>query len=79
MTGLLQLSANLRTNSDQAIRVLGDFSDGATMFPGSMICNMQWSYHKRKNFNVCLLADGDTNEAKKERKLSQMFFFNRWM
>jgi hypothetical protein len=79
MTGLVQLSVNLRDNNEQAIRVFGDFSEGATMFPGSTICNMQWSDHKRKNFNVCLLADGDTTEAKKERKLRQMFFFDRWM
>ena len=79
MTGLLQLSLNLRTSSKQAIRVFGDFSDGATMFPGSMISNMQWSDHMRKNFNVCISGGVDTYEATKETKLRQMFFFNRWM
>ena len=76
---MLQFSENLWSGSETAERVFGIEDRGATIFPGSMIQNPEWSDQKHKNFNCCILGDATSIDGKKQQELRRTFFFERWM
>ena len=79
MTGVLQLSEILRSGNRLAMEIFTDVDRATTMFPGSCIQNLQWSDHKRKNFNVCSLGKVDTASEKMQAELRRKFFAHNWL
>jgi hypothetical protein len=79
MTGMLQFSENLQAGSQMAMEIFTDVDRATTMFPGSCIQNLQWSDHKRKNFNVCCLGREGTEAEKVQVELRKKFFYENWL